>query len=188
QLALAGDFVPFAVNVSAAEANETLRPFLPLAERLGRLYSSLAGGLPARLEIDYRGQIADYDTRILTLSVLKGVFGAVSDQPVSYVNAPQIAEESGVEVTSSSSSSSDEYVNRVTVRGGEHAIAGTLVGPKGEPRITMIDDLAVDLPPARHLLVVRNDDRPGMIAAVTAALAEAEVNIDDMRVGHDPDG
>ena len=188
QLALAGDFVPFAVNVSAAEANETLRPFLPLAERLGRLYSSLAGGLPSRLEVDYRGQLADYDTRILTLSVLKGVFGAVSDQPVSYVNAPQIAEESGVEVASSASASSDEYVNLVTVRGGDHAIAGTLVGPKGEPRITMIDDLDVDLPPARHLLVVRNDDRPGMIAAVTAALAEAQVNIDDMRVGHDPDG
>ena len=188
QLALAGDFVPFAVNVSAAEANETLRPFLPLAERLGRLYSSLAGGLPARLEIDYRGQLADYDTRILTLSVLKGVFGAVTDQPVSYVNAPQIAEESGVEVSSSSTASSDEYVNLVTVRGGEHAIAGTLVGPKGDPRITMIDDLAVDLPPARHLLVVRNDHRPGMIAAVTAALAAAQVNIDDMRVGHDPDG
>ena len=83
QLALAGDFVPFAVNVSAAEASETLRPFLPLAERLGRLYASLAGKLPARLEIEYRGQLADYDTRILTLSVLKGVFGAVSDQPVS---------------------------------------------------------------------------------------------------------
>ena len=52
----------------------------------------------------------------------------------------------------------------------------------------MIDDLAVDLPPARNLLVVRNDDRPGMIAAVTAALAEAGINIDDMHVGHDPDG
>jgi D-3-phosphoglycerate dehydrogenase len=188
QLALVGDFVPFAVNVSAAEASETLRPFLPLAERLGRLYASLAGKLPPRLEIEYRGQLADYDTRILTLSVLKGVFGAVSDQPVSYVNAPQIADDQGVEVSSSSSASSDEYVNLVTVRGGDHAIAGTLVGPKGEPRITMIDDLAVDLPPARHLLVVRNDDRPGMIATVTTALAEASVNIDDMRVGHDPEG
>ena len=52
----------------------------------------------------------------------------------------------------------------------------------------MIDDLDVDLPPTRHLLVVRNDDRPGMIAAVTSALAEASINIDDMRVGHDPDG
>ncbi len=95
QLALAGDFVPFAVNVSAAEASETLRPFLPLAERLGRLYASLAGKLPSRSRSTYRGQLADYDTRILTLSVLKGVFGAVADQPVSYVNAPQLAEEAG---------------------------------------------------------------------------------------------
>jgi D-3-phosphoglycerate dehydrogenase len=188
QLALAGDFVPFAVNVSAAEASETLRPFLPLAERLGRLYASLAGGLPSGLEVEYRGQIADYDTRICTLSVLKGVFGAVSDQPVSFVNAPQLAEEAGVEVTSSSSATSDEYVNLVTVRGGDHAIAGTLVGPKGDPRVTMIDDLNVDLPPARHLLVVRNDDRPGMIAAVTGALAAADINIDDMHLGHSVDG
>jgi D-3-phosphoglycerate dehydrogenase len=79
-------------------------------------------------------------------------------------------------------------VNLVTVRGGGHAIAGTLVGPGSSPRITMIDDLSVDLPPARNLLVVRNDDRPGMIAVVTAALAAADVNIDDMRVGHDPEG
>ena len=73
QLALAGDFVPFAVNVSAAEASETVRPFLPLAERLGRLHAALAGAVADKLEVEYQGQLADYDTRILTLSVLKGV-------------------------------------------------------------------------------------------------------------------
>jgi D-3-phosphoglycerate dehydrogenase len=188
QLALAGDFVPFAVNVSAAEASETVRPFLPLAERLGRLHAALAGTASGKLEVEYQGQLADYDTRILTLSVLKGFFGATSDQPVSYVNAPQIAEERGVEVATTSTSSTEEYVNLVTVRGCGHAIAGTLTGPKGTPRITMLDDLAVDLPPARNLLVVRNDDRPGMIAVVAATLAEAGVNIDDMHLGHAPDG
>jgi D-3-phosphoglycerate dehydrogenase len=188
ELALAGDFVPFAVNVSAAEASETVRPFLPLAERLGRLYAALAEGSPPRLEIEYQGQLADYDTRILTLSVLKGVFGATSDQPVSYVNAPQIAEERGVEVSASSTATTDEYVNLVVVRGGEHAIAGTLAGPKSEPRVTMIDDLAVFLPPARNLLVVRNDDRPGMIATVAASLRDAGINIDDMHLGHAADG
>lgn len=188
QLALAGDFVPFAVNVSAAEASETVRPFLPLAERLGRLHAALAGGSSGKLEIEYQGAIADYDTRILTLSVLKGVFSATSDQPVSYVNAPQIAAERGVEVATTSTSATEEYVNLVTVRGGGHAIAGTLAGPKAAPRVTMLDDLAVDLPPARNLLVVRNDDRPGMIAAVAAALADAGVNIDDMHLGHSPEG
>ena len=66
QLALAGEFVPFAVNVNAAEANETMRPFLPLAERLGRLFASLVGELPEQLEICTEGDIAGYDTRILT--------------------------------------------------------------------------------------------------------------------------
>ena len=187
-LALAGDFVPFAVNVSAAEASETVRPFLPLAERLGRLYASLNEGVPETLQIEYQGQLADYDTRILTLSVLKGVFAATTDQPVSYVNAPQIAAERGIDVQSSSSSTTGEYVNLIRVGGGRHAIAGTLAGLKGDPRVTMIDDLAVDLPPARSMLVVRNDDRPGMIAAVAAALAEAEVNIDDMHLGHSREG
>ena len=74
-LALAGEFVPFAVNVSAAEAIETVRPFLPLAERLGALFAGLAGARRRSLEIEYQGQIADYDTRILTLSLLKGFFG-----------------------------------------------------------------------------------------------------------------
>ena len=147
-----------------------MRPFLPLAERLGRIYVALNEGAPARLETEYEGQLADYDTRILTLSVLKGVFGGVVEEPVSYVNAPRIAAERGVEVRESSSSTSQDYVNLVTVRGGGHAVAGTLVGIRGEPRIVMIDDLSVDLPPARNMLIVRNDDVPGMIAAVAAAL------------------
>src|SRR4051812_22117575 len=84
-LALAGDFVPFAVNVAAAEASETVRPYLPLAERLGTLFVALNEGAPERLDVEYHGQLADYDTRILTLSVLKGLFGGVSEEPVSYV-------------------------------------------------------------------------------------------------------
>jgi len=188
QLALAGDFVPFAVNVSAAEASETVRPFLPLAERLGRLYVALNGGAPSTLEVDYAGQLADYDTRILTLSVLKGVFGGVSEEPVSYVNAPQIAAERGVDVQSTTTSATQEYVNLITVRGGDHAIAGTLVGLRGDPRIVMLDGNSVDLPPARYMLVVRNEDVPGMIAAVARAVADAGINVDDMHLGRSPEG
>jgi D-3-phosphoglycerate dehydrogenase len=186
-LALAGDFVPFAVNVSAAEASETVRPFLPLAERLGRLYSALNEGVPRVLEIEYQGQLADYDTRILTLSVLKGVFSAVSHEPVSYVNAPRIAADRGVEVATTTTATAQDYVNLVTVGGG-HSIAGTLHGLRGEPRIVMIDGNTVDVPPARHMLVVHNDDRPGMIALVTGALSEAGINIDDMHLGRSPEG
>ena len=183
QLALAGEFVPFAVNVSAAEAAETVRPYLPLGERLGRLFASLAEGVPETVEVAYEGQLADYDTRILTLSVLKGIFGGVSDQPVTFVNAPNLAKEHGVEVRETSTATSVDYVNLVTVRGGGHVLAGTLTGRRGEARIVNVDDHTTDLPPSAHMLVVRNDDRPGMIGFVGTALGNAGVNIADMDVG-----
>jgi D-3-phosphoglycerate dehydrogenase / 2-oxoglutarate reductase len=187
-LALAGEFVPFAVNVSAAEASETVRHFLPLAERLGEIYTALAEGLPKTLEIEYAGQIADSDTRILTLSVLKGIFGGVTDEPVSYVNAPRIAAERGVEVRDTSTATVHDYVNLISIRGGDHGIGGTLVGLRGEPRIVMLDGHTIDLPPAKHMLVVRNDDRPGMIAFVSGALSDANINIDDMHLGRSERG
>ena len=81
-----------------------------------------------------------------------------------------------------------DYVNLITLRGGGHAIAGTLVGLKGEPRIVMVDDHTVDVPPAKHMLVVRNDDRPGMIGHVGSVLGEAGMNIADMAVGRSPEG
>ena len=97
-LALGGEFVPFAVNVSATEASETVRPYLPLAERLGEIFLGLSESLPPVIEVEYQGGLADYDTRILTLAVLKGLLSPVSDEPVSYVNAPQLATDRGIEV------------------------------------------------------------------------------------------
>ncbi|MEZ5238811.1 MAG: phosphoglycerate dehydrogenase [Microthrixaceae bacterium] len=188
QLALAGDFVPFAVNVSAGEASETVRPYLGLAEQLGRIFAGLCDECSDAIDIEYQGQIAEYDTRILTLSVLKGFFSATSGEPVSYVNAPQVAEEQGIEVRPTSTTTARDYVNLVTIRGGSHAIAGTLVGLGAKPTIVMIDDHDIDVPPSEHLLVVRNDDRPGMIGKVGAVVGAAGINIDDMAVGAGPEG
>jgi len=186
QLALANEFVPFAVNVRAGEASETVRPFLPLAERLGRLFGSLVGGAPDTLEITYEGEIGAYDNRILTLSVLKGAFAGSTDEPVTFVNAPQLAKEHGVEVREISTTSAVDFVNLITLRGGGHALAGTLSGRRGEPRIVMVDDHPTDVPPSADMLVVRNDDRPGMIGVVGTALGDAHINIADMDVGRLP--
>ena len=182
-LALAGDFVPFAVNVAATEVSETVRPFLPLAEQLGRFFACLNDGIPDRLEVEYQGGLAGANTSILTLAVLKGVFAAGTEEPVSYVNAPQLAEERGLEVREASTSSTRDYVNLLTLRADEHSLAGTLSGPRSEPRIVMVDDHVVEVPPAAHMLVVRNDDRPGMIGVVGTALGEADVSISSMAVG-----
>ncbi len=187
-LALAGDFVPHAVNVDAAEASETLRPFLPLAERLGRLFASLAGGSDQQtmspvLEVSCEGEIAGYDTRILTLAALKGFFGLVSDEPVTYVNAPQLAEAHGIEVCETKSSTATDFVNLVSVRGGGRSVSGAIVGRRGAQRIVEIDEHTFDVPPAPYMLMVTNDDRPGVIGTVGTLLGDAGVNIDDMDVG-----
>ena len=186
-LALAGDFVPFAVNVDAAEANETLRPFLPLAERLGRLFASLVANSPdpdhRYLEVCTEGDIAGYDTRILALAALKGFFGAVSDEAVTYVNAPQLALQSGLEVRETKCATSVDFVNLVTLRGPGHSLSGALVGRRGEHRLVMIDEHRFDIPPADQMLMVKNDDRPGVIGTVGTLLGDAGVNIADMDVG-----
>ena len=186
-LALRGDFVPFAVNIAASEAAETVRPFLALAERLGRFFTGLGGGAPTTLEVAYEGAIADFDCRVLTLSVLRGVLGPVVDEPVTFVNAPQLVEERGVQVRETKSSSAQDYVNLITVRGviGDRPthVAGTLYGKQNAPRIVGLDEHIVDLPPSPHMLVVRNSDVPGMIGTVGTILGRAGVNIDDMDVG-----
>jgi len=186
QLALAGEFVPFAVNVDAAEASETIRPFLPLAERLGGLFVSLVGELPNELEICCEGEIAGYDTRILQLAALKGFFGAISDEPVTYVNAPQRAQEHGVEVRDVCSATSADFVNLVSLRGGGHSISGTLSGPRSAQRIVNIDGTPFDVPPVDYMVVIQNDDRPGVIGTVGTLLGDAGVNISDMDVSRVP--
>ena len=188
-LALAGEFVPFAVNVDASEASETVRPFLGLVEQLGHTFAALVEGLPdGGLDVEYVGGLADYDTRILTLSLLKGLLAAVTHDPVSFVNAPQLAAERGLTWRETKSPTTTDYVNLVSVRGGGHAVAGTIAGLRSEPRIVNIDDHAVDLPPARYVLLVRNDDRPGMIGRVGTALGDAGLNIVNMAIGQSPQG
>jgi len=187
-LALAGEFVAFAVNVEAAEASEAVRPFIALAERLGLIFAELSGALPPRIDVEYQGALADNDVSLLTLSVLKGVLAASSEEAVSYVNAPRVLSERGAEVRESKTSTAHDYVNLITVRGGDHAVGGTLVGLRGEPRLVMVDDHPTEMPPARNMLVVRNDDRPGMIGVVGTMVGQAGVNIGDLDVGRIADG
>ena len=188
QLALAGDFVPYAVNVSAAEASKTVRPYLSLGEQLGRMFAGLCGQISEGLEIRYQGQIAEFDTRILTLSLLKGFFGATTGSPVSYVQCATDCRRAGHRKSDIHDHSARDYVNLITVTRGGHSLSGTLVGLKSVQTLVMIDGYTIDVPPAEHLLVVRNADQPGMIGKVGTLVGEAAVNITDMAVGSSPEG
>ncbi len=181
--ALSGEFVPWAVNVDAAEANETIRPFLPLAETLGRLYGSLHRQLPDSFELCCQGEIADYDTRILGLAVLKGFFSRISEDPVSYVNAPGLAKAAGHHDARGQLHRHRRVRQPDHAACDDHSICGTLAGRRGEQRIVEIDGHGVDVPPAEHMLVITNDDRPGVIGTVGVMLGDAGVNIADMDVG-----
>jgi D-3-phosphoglycerate dehydrogenase len=187
QLALAGDFVPYAVNVAAGEVSNAVRPFMGLAEVLGRFIGGLLDGKPADLEVNYLGELAGSGTKILTLCALKGLLTATGHDGVSFVNAPQLAEDHNLTYSEVSTVESPEYVNQISVRSGDHAVSGTLVtiGTRLETRIVGVDGHSVEIPPAASMLVVHNDDRPGMIGMVGVALGEAGVSISSMAVGPD---
>ncbi len=189
ELALAGDFVPYAVNVAAGEVSNSVSPFMGLAEVLGRFIGGLLDGKPADLEVLYQGELAGAGTRILTLCALKGLLSATGHDGVSFVNAPQLAEEHELTFSETSSVASAEYVNLITVRSNGHEVAGTLmtIGTRVETRIVSVDGHAVEIPPTASMLVVHNDDRPGMIGRVGTALGEADISIVSMAVGPDPD-
>lgn len=188
ELALAGDFVPFAVNVAAGEVSNVVRPFMGLAEILGRFIGGLLQGAPAELEVVYQGELAGAGTKILTLCALKGLLSATGHEGVSFVNAPQIASDENLTYSESSTVNAGEYINLITVRSGSHTVSGTLmtIGTRVETRIVSVDGHAVEIPPAASMLVVHNDDRPGMIGRVGVALGEAEISIVAMAVGPDP--
>ncbi|MFY9782093.1 MAG: phosphoglycerate dehydrogenase [Acidimicrobiales bacterium] len=189
ELALAGDFVPYAVNVSAGEVSNSVSPFMGLAELLGRFIGGLLDGKPADLEVTYQGELAGAGTKILTLCALKGLLSSTGHDGVSFVNAPQLAAEHNLTYSEVSSVASAEYISLITVRSDSHTVGGTLmtIGTRVETRIVSVDGHAVEIAPAASMLVVHNDDRPGMIGLVGTALGGADISISSMAVGPDPE-
>jgi D-3-phosphoglycerate dehydrogenase len=187
-LALRGEFVPYAVNVPAAgEVAEQVRGFLSLAEQLGAILTGLAEGPVRSLEAEYVGEIAEHDTRALTLAALKGALAGVVHEPVSFVNAAMIARERGVGVSERKSTAPRDYVNLMAVRAdteaGDVSVAGTLVGVRGGERLVRVYDFEVDMAPARYMAFFLYEDRPGVIGTVGSVLGEAGINIAGMEVG-----
>ncbi len=195
-LALSGQFVPNAVNVDAGPVPDALRPFLSLVEKLGRLYCVLASGGPSgraapvgggRLNLEFVGGLAEHDTRVLTLAALKGLFTPVISEPVTFVNAPLLASERGIEVVETKTRSSKDWVNLVTVSGegarGPVSVAGTTVGARDAERLVEINRIPVDLAPAEYMVFLFYEDKPGVIGKVGTILGQAGVNIASMQVG-----
>ena len=189
RLALDGEFVPDAVNVQAAGVVvEEVRPALPLVEKLGRVFTALADGAPARIAVEVRGEIAAHDVSVLQLAALKGVFADVVEEQVTFVNAPSLAAERGLEVSLTTDPVSPDYRNLVRLHGvladgRTVSVSGTLAGTRQVEKLTEVDGYDVDITPAAHLLFLVYEDRPGVVGTVGVALGEAGVNIAGAQVG-----
>ena len=171
--ALSGEVVSNAVNIPQIQPQdaEVIGPYVPLATLLGRLATGLAGENLERLEVSYTGQLADADTRLLTSAVLSGAFGGYVEEHVNLVNARTVAEQRGIKVTESATPGNGAYTNLVTVRSvpGE-AVSGTTFGVDNRPWLVAVEPYQVEIELADRMLVMVNEDRPGMIGAVGAML------------------
>lgn len=187
RLALKGEFVPYAVNVSAgAEVGEVVRPFVGFAERLGAMAAGLAEGGVRSVVASYLGRIAEADTRVLTLAILKGILGRSVHEPVSFVNAPMLARERGLSVSEMRSTVSQDYVSLIAVRAetdeGSITLEGTIIARQAE-RVVKVNDFDIEVAPAPNMVFFNYVDRPGVIGTVGTVLGEHAINIATMDVG-----
>ncbi|MGW4422109.1 phosphoglycerate dehydrogenase [Streptosporangium sp. NPDC004631] len=193
KLALAGEFVPDAVNVQGGAVAEDVKPGLPLAEKLGRVFTALAGEVATRLDVEVRGEIASKDVRVLELAALKGVFTDVVEDSVTYVNAPLLAKDRGVIVELLTSSDSPDWRNVVTVRGvladgRTVSVSGTLSGPRQITKIVEVNGFQMEIEPTDHLSFFTYTDRPGIVGVVGRILGDHGINIASMQVARDVKG
>ncbi len=192
--ALRGEVPLNALNapVPVGEGAEFVAQFAGLCEALGSLLYQLTDRPGDTLKVEYRGEVAGYDTRLLDVSALKGLLARMVFEPLNFVNAPALAKERGLKVETSRSSESADYTSLVTLslsgEGGESVVSGTLVGLRMQPRLVEVMGFTVDIVPERHLLFIRNEDVPGMIGRIGTILGQHGINIGNMAVGRGEPG
>lgn len=187
RLALDGELVPDAVNVAGGIIDQSVRPGIPLMEKLGQVFSGLADSPVTSIDVEVRGEIIEFDVTVLKLAALKGFFANIVSESVSYVNAPLLAEQRGIPVRLITDAVSDEYRNLLTIRGGladgsEISVSGTLTGQKQIEKIVAINGYDVEVPVARHLVVMLYTDRPGIVAVFGREFGDAGINIAGMQI------
>lgn len=187
KLALEGDLVPDAVNVAGGVIDPFVRPGIALVEMLGQFFTGLAQGALTNLDIEVRGELAEYDVSVYRLAALKGILTNIVSESVSYVNAPLFAEQRGIETRLIVEAESPLYRNITILRGtlsdgSVLTVAGTLAGTRMVPKVVGINGYEIEVPIERHHVVMRYADRPGIVAIYGQKLGEANINIAGLQV------
>ena len=193
RLALGGELVPDAVNVAGGVIDPYVRPGIPLVEKLGQIFAALSHSPLTSLDVEVHGELSGYDVSVLELAALKGLFTNIVSETVSYVNAPLLAEQRGVDVRLLVDDVSDEYRNLITLRGAlsdgsQLSVAGTLTGTKQIEKLVGINDHALELPIEKHHVVMLYTDRPGIVAVYGQKFGEAGINIAGMQIARQSAG
>jgi D-3-phosphoglycerate dehydrogenase len=185
------DFLAFgyarnAVNIPLLrpEILDPVKHYMPMAEVMGRFVRQIAQGAAQSIEITAKGTLSQHRTEPLTLAVLKGLLSHAREG-VNYVNAPSIAEESGLHVKESATKKAENYLNLLqidlTTDERTYRVAATLIADEIF-RIVEMDGYPVNLEPTPYILITPHHDRPGMIAKVATALGQQGINISALQV------
>lgn len=187
---LKGGEIKNAVNAPSVDPQilAELRPYLNLAEKLGKFLSQyLKNDRVKKLTVKYSGAVLDFPTAPITTAFMIGFFQRISTGVVNFVNALNHAEQHGVEIVESKTNILYQYTNLLSLEaktedGKELAISGSLLTPE-MPSIVMFNDKHFNAMPEGNLIVIENNDVPGIIGAVGTLLGEKKVNIDQLTWG-----
>jgi D-3-phosphoglycerate dehydrogenase len=188
---LKGGLIQHAVNFFSLTGDlyDQVKPAMDLAERLGRFVSQACDGAPERIEVGFYGDLREIDAKPILAAGVLGVLSPRLGDAVTLVNARNQAAERSIEVVESTTSGQVGFPNLMVMRlktsDCYFSVAGTLFG-RNHLRLVDVDGVEVDAIPQGHLLLVRNDDTPGVVGHIGTLLGERSVNIARMTVGRKP--
>ncbi|OGX29799.1 MAG: phosphoglycerate dehydrogenase [Omnitrophica WOR_2 bacterium RIFCSPLOWO2_12_FULL_51_24] len=177
-----------AVNIPCVdpEIYKILRPYITLAEKMGLVIGQLAEGRIQEIKIQYSGDLIAHDLASVTIAFLKGMLTPILQETVNFVNASIIAKERGIKIVETKSSQIEEFANLITIEAKtdkmKTVVAGTLSSRK-EPRLVKINDFYVDAETQGYLLILSNEDKPGIIGQIGTVLGQHKINIAGMTLG-----
>jgi D-3-phosphoglycerate dehydrogenase len=173
------------------EVLRQLKPFLYLAEKMGKMHAQLISGGIKEVQIEYIGKFPDLDLKPVTIGAIKGLLNEFIPYEVNSVNAISLANEKGIKISESTAQDSGNFINliRITVvtDSGTDVVAGTIFG-KETARIVRINKFRLEVIPEGHLGLIHNVDKPGSIGSIGNTLGEHQINISRMMVGREEDG
>ena len=168
-----------------------LQPYINLAEKIGEFASQIFEGGVTNITVEFQGDAAEINTAPVTISAIKGFLSPILLETVNFVNAPIIAKERGIEVKETKTKEAGDYQSMIALKikskDKEIFVAGTLFSKK-DPRIVLIDDFKVEIVPDGVLLLIYNNDKPGVIGNIGNVLGRNNINIARMHFGRESAG